>query len=90
MLVIFMITLLGEFRKGAALFRREGCSNCHRFNGQGGSYGPDLTNVSRRRSFIWIMEQIKNSKTHNPNSKMPDHSYLSNNELLALALYLQT
>jgi cbb3-type cytochrome oxidase cytochrome c subunit len=89
-MLIIASTLFYESQNGAALFKKAGCINCHSFKGHGGAYGPDLTAVSHRRSFIWIMDQVKNPKTHNPSSRMPDHSYLSVEELFSIALYLQT
>ena len=37
-------------RAGAKLFREQPCLSCHRFNGQGGHSGPDLTHEARRHA----------------------------------------
>ena len=39
----------GDSSRGAQLFARH-CSDCHRSNGNGGSLGPDLSNITARRS----------------------------------------
>lgn len=88
----FLVFIMGVFldaRDGAEIFRKEGCSNCHSFKGQGGSTAPDLTAVSQRRNDSWIRTQIKNSKKHNPASMMPEYSHLSWQEVNALVMYLK-
>jgi uncharacterized repeat protein (TIGR03806 family) len=47
-----------SFDSGKAAFRNTGCVQCHRFAGDGGSVGPDLTGVARRLSVRDIMESI--------------------------------
>ncbi len=75
---------------GAELFRNQGCINCHSFKGKGGEVCPDLTGVTRRRSDGWIRDQIKDSKKHNPKSRMPSFGQLSYRELSAIIRYLKT
>lgn len=73
---------------GERLFREEGCANCHRFRGRGGSMGPDLTGVSNRRSTRWIMAQIRNPSSLNPDSRMPGYPHLSVVERYVITHYL--
>ncbi|MBI1368411.1 MAG: c-type cytochrome [Planctomycetes bacterium] len=47
-----------DFNHGRELFGAVGCFNCHRFAGEGGSYGPDLTGVSGRFSSRDLLESI--------------------------------
>ena len=75
---------------GAKLFQKEGCINCHRYKGVGGSICPDLTDVTKRRSEAWIRQQLKDPTMNNPNSKMPGFSYLSDKEIDAIINYLKT
>jgi|MudIll2142460700_1097286.scaffolds.fasta_scaffold12347_1 cbb3-type cytochrome oxidase cytochrome c subunit len=75
---------------GQKIFVQERCITCHRFRGQGGMAGPDLTDVSKRRGMIWLTRQIRNSKTHNPDSRMPSYGHLDYIEVLALISYLKT
>jgi putative heme-binding domain-containing protein len=43
---------------GKAAFRDTGCGECHRFNGEGGSVGPDLSGISRRLNAASLLESI--------------------------------
>ncbi|HYE98395.1 MAG TPA: c-type cytochrome, partial [Planctomycetota bacterium] len=47
-----------SFSKGAAAFDRASCRACHRFAGEGGSAGPDLTAVASRFSRREILEAV--------------------------------
>lgn len=75
---------------GKALFREERCITCHRFKGEGGMAGPDLTEVTKRRGTVWIMRQISNSRSHNPDSRMPVYDELSYTEIWAIISYLKS
>lgn len=57
--------------QGASLFKSEGCVGCHKINGAGGSVGPDLSDEGGIRSADWLAQQIKDPKSHNPQSIMP-------------------
>jgi putative heme-binding domain-containing protein len=48
----------GLSSRGVALFSRAQCAKCHRFGGQGESYGPDLTNVGSRFTRKELLESI--------------------------------
>lgn len=43
---------------GRSAFRQTGCIQCHRFAGEGGSVGPDLSGVARRLSPRNVLESI--------------------------------
>jgi len=43
---------------GKAAFNQAGCGQCHRFAGDGGSVGPDLSGVSKRLSLNALLESI--------------------------------
>ena len=47
-----------SFTSGQAAFRESGCVQCHRFAGEGGSVGPDLSGVGRRLPARDILESI--------------------------------
>ena len=74
--------------RGAQLFRNGRCKECHTINGKGGSAGPNLTFVGSRRSREYIIEQIKNPKSNNPNSDMPSFSQMPEQDINDLADYL--
>jgi putative heme-binding domain-containing protein len=48
----------GQPSRGASLFSRAQCAKCHRFNGQGESFGPDLTSVGNRFTRKELLESI--------------------------------
>ncbi|RPI35336.1 MAG: cytochrome c [Nitrospiraceae bacterium] len=86
---IFIFIFIRTSTKGKEIFIREGCAGCHSFRGQGGSTGPDLTSGRQRRSVIWIISQIRNPKSHNPDSRMPEFPHLSLFERYAIVHYLK-
>jgi putative heme-binding domain-containing protein len=56
-----LLAQLGEGRSienGRAAFKQTGCIQCHRFAGEGGSVGPDLTGIARRLSTLELLESI--------------------------------
>jgi putative heme-binding domain-containing protein len=45
--------------RGAALFRGRGkCLDCHRVNGEGSAYGPDLSEIGRQRDPEWLLRAL--------------------------------
>jgi mono/diheme cytochrome c family protein len=75
---------------GAILFQRERCIYCHTFKGKGATIGPDLTDVSKRRSDEWLRDQIRDPKLHYLDPGMPGHKYLSKKEINDLTQYLKS
>lgn len=47
-----------DFKHGEAMFRTTMCLTCHRFNGDGGGIGPDLTGAANRYTIRDLMENI--------------------------------
>jgi putative heme-binding domain-containing protein len=47
-----------DLERGRTLFGAVGCYNCHRFAGEGGAVGPDLTGVSGRFSSRDLLESM--------------------------------
>jgi uncharacterized repeat protein (TIGR03806 family) len=43
---------------GRAVFRQTGCNQCHRFDGEGGTVGPDLTGIGKRLPPQDLLESI--------------------------------
>ena len=75
--------------KGAEVFRREKCMDCHTLKGKGGAVGPNLTMVGSKRSRDYIIQQIKDPKSHNPKTEMPSYSNrIPEEDIQALADYL--
>ena len=91
MLLLFfsLIVLAACESQGAKLFWSNRCKECHTINGKGGSSGPNLTYVGSKRSREYIVQQIKDPKSHKPNSDMPSfRNELTEQEINALADYL--
>lgn len=74
--------------RGEQIFRNSRCPECHTINGKGGSVGPNLTIVGSRRSRDYIIQQIKNPSSHNPDSNMPSFKNLPAQDVNDLADYL--
>lgn len=78
-----------ENSRGARLFRENHCNECHTIHGKGGAVGPNLSTVGKRRSRDYIIQQIKNPKSHNPNTAMPAFAgRISEKDIDAIADYL--
>src|SRR5580704_4723477 len=48
----------GDATRGAALFRSQGCPQCHRIHGEGGRLGPDLTYIGQLRSAGHLRQSV--------------------------------
>jgi ubiquinol-cytochrome c reductase cytochrome b subunit len=71
---------------GAALFYARGCEYCHVIDGQGGSRGPDLTDVVRRFDHPQLVARILGG-----GSIMPAYTgKLSSTELAQLVAFLES
>ena len=59
-----LLPLLPQLKEGRSIengrtaFKQTGCIQCHRFAGEGGSVGPDLTGIARRLSTRDLLESI--------------------------------
>ncbi len=62
----------GDPTKGKKLFETVGCEACHKVNGNGELFGPDLTPIGQKVNPDWLVSWIKNPDEYNPNSTMPD------------------
>ena len=81
-----MIT--GEVASAAQTYS-EVCVACHRMAGEGGTVGPDLTHVGRRRDEETLRKLIADPLTAYPDSEMPPFKdTLSAEQIAALARYL--
>jgi uncharacterized membrane protein len=79
----------GLIGKGRLVYSEQGCSQCHRIGGRGGSVGPDLTNEgSRHADTPWQIKHLKDPTSTDVRSVMPSYGKLSNDKLTALATYL--
>ncbi len=60
---------------GAELIETYGCRGCHVIQGEGGQAGPSLDGVFERRDEDWVRAQIRDPRSHNPNTVMPDFGF---------------
>jgi mono/diheme cytochrome c family protein len=74
--------------RGAKVYASHRCHDCHTLKGKGGSAGPNLTNVGRRRSREFIAQQIRDPKVNNANTNMPSFKDMSDEDINILADYL--
>jgi len=67
---------LEEALPGAKLFRRNGCSGCHRLGGGGGP----LVGVTERRQFEWFQTYLRNPAAFRPGTTMPKYALSDSDE----------
>jgi len=61
-------TVPGDPKRGQELYRTKGhCSQCHIISGQGGSLGPELTEIASRRSAAHLRAAVLD-----PESELPE------------------
>ncbi len=76
-------------RQGAQFFQSLGCIGCHRVQSVGGTVGPDLSSeILQDKSREWLITQIRNPRSHFPNSIMPPFTSLNSQQINAVVDYL--
>lgn len=76
---------------GRKLYRQEGCMGCHQLDGEGGKVGPELTiEGTRGRSDEWLVGHFKDPSAYTPGSVMPSFNQLTDDQLQALTVLLQS
>jgi len=78
---------------GKKVYEQNRCAACHSINGTGGKAGPDLSSEGSNtaHSVAWLQAEIKNPKSHKPDSKMPSYeASIKGKELSSLATYLSS
>jgi quinol---cytochrome c reductase cytochrome c subunit, bacillus type len=81
-----------EAMRGARLFAQSGCLNCHTYLGSGGSQlgAPDLSEEGTRgRGIDWQIAHLKDPASKTPGSPMPKFDAFSEEDLHALATFLE-
>jgi mono/diheme cytochrome c family protein len=79
---------VGAAAEGEKLVEKHSCRDCHIVRGKGADKAPDLDTVIARVGEVQVRKQIKDPKTANPNSVMPDFS-LSEKEQDQILAYLR-
>ncbi len=85
---VSMKTLPGP-EAGRALFEEKGCIGCHSLGGKGGTVGPALDEVAKRRNTDWIVAHFRNPQAVTPGSVMPRFDF-SDEQIRALTEFLLT
>lgn len=88
----------GRISRGKALFKANGCFDCHSVNGAGSTEGISLSSVGLRRNREFIVEQLADPEQHvNANKKafngepnLMTNPNLSKEELNLIVDYLQS
>jgi len=73
--------------EGAMTYQANQCGTCHTVNGEGMKVGPSLNGLFKRRTKEWVEKQIRNPKSHSPDTIMPSYD-LSPREIDQLVSYL--
>jgi nitric oxide reductase subunit C len=73
---------------GKNVFDQYRCDLCHKIGDKGGTIGPELTRVGSKRDTLWLAAQIRDPKSHNPNTQMPAFPQIAEGEIHALVGYL--
>jgi mono/diheme cytochrome c family protein len=62
----------GDTAKGKKLFETVGCQACHKVNGNGELFAPNLTRIGQKVTPDWLVSWIKNPDEFNHDSRMPN------------------
>ncbi|MHB8170618.1 MAG: c-type cytochrome [Thermincolia bacterium] len=77
----------GSGGRGPAIMEAQGCFRCHSLGGQGGTMGPLLDDVGKKRDKAWLKNFLQSSLKGNPQRTMPA-AELTPAEIEALGEYL--
>lgn len=61
-------TVKGDPQHGADLYAKGVCAQCHTVNGRGGAFGPDLSEIGRRRSAAYLRRALTEPAAEVPQS----------------------
>ena len=90
-LITYLSTLGAQvsYTEQAPELYKQYCSSCHAINGEGGTVGPDLTNVGDRRPLTFLEAYTRNPDSVLPNATMPAfEDKLSLEQIRDIAAYL--
>ncbi|MEE9165252.1 MAG: c-type cytochrome [Nitrospinota bacterium] len=76
-----------DMRIGKSLYKKLGCSACHKIGDQGGEVGPELTHASARLTSAWLYRFLKSPQGMLEDVIMPNYG-LSDDKALRLTYYL--
>lgn len=76
-------------KNGKALVKKLGCQGCHTIEGEGGEFGPDLSDIASKTTPDFLFYWIKDPKVHQPDAPMPKLR-VPDNEIQDIVAYLST
>jgi mono/diheme cytochrome c family protein len=79
-----------ELQAGRQVYASQGCAACHKIGSEGGAAGPDLSRIGAARDAEWLRRFIRDPSSVVPGSVMPPYAALSEEDLDALARYLES
>ena len=89
--LLFLLVLASckrqEYSTGEAVYEGK-CIKCHKFNGKGGSKGPDLTNTFAHKDEQYIRTFTQDPRSLKPDGIMPP-SKLTDRQLDLVVQYLK-
>ena len=71
------------------LINSQGCKACHTLEGDGGTLAGSFEDIRAKLSRAKVRQQLVNQERKHGNSKIPDFSHLSEEELEALVNFLK-
>lgn len=79
-----------QIAAGKKVYAANNCANCHAIGGEGGTTGPDLSDVGSdpKHTSKWFQTKVTNPKATNPNTGMPPFPDIKGKDLTNLAAYL--
>jgi|GEM_PF-2781963 len=88
--VLCALSIIGcrkEYTSGPAVFEGA-CVKCHKLNGEGGSKGPDLTDIFSKKDEDFIRQYTIDPRSMKPDGTMPP-AKLSDHELDLVIQYIK-
>lgn len=76
--------------RGQELFLDRGCLSCHAVRGNGGTVGPDLSEVGNRNDEATLAQWMRDPARHKVAAHTPKFEGLTNGQVQALAAYLSS
>ena len=80
----------GDPDKGKATYRNRGCAICHSIDRAGGTVGPDLTQVTVRRTDERLVNWLKDPSALLKDTDMPKAPWKDEQEIFDLLAYFKT
>jgi len=84
------LTVSGDSEKGKEIFKDRGCAICHSIDRVGGTVGPDLTQVTVRRTDERLVNWLKDPPSLLKETDMPKVPWKDEKEIFDLIAYFKT